>query len=69
MSIGNSAFELCTNLTDIYLKSTTPPTLGNIDAIPTTTIIHVPVGSGETYKSATNWSNHASKIVEDIILE
>jgi hypothetical protein len=54
------------NLTDIYLKSTTPPYLDSIYAIPKTTTIHVPIGSGEAYRSATDWSFYASRIVEDI---
>lgn len=65
VSIGTSAFGNCTQLNDIYLKSITPPTLDNLNSIPTTTTIHVPVGSGEAYKTATNWSYHATRIVED----
>ena len=63
--IVGSTFNYCTNLTDIYLHPSTPPTLG-ILTIPSTTTIHVPVGSGDAYKSATNWSSFADKIVEDI---
>lgn len=66
VKIGANAFSGCKNLADIYLKSTIPPALGNTSAIPTTTIIHVPIGSGDTYRAATNWSNLASQIVEDI---
>ena len=51
----------------MYMYPTTPPTLVSKNAISTaTTTIHVPIGSGSTYKSATNWSEHADKIVEDI---
>ena len=67
--IGDWAFNNCSSLTDIYLRSTTPPTLGDVYAIPETTTIHVPVGSGAAYKSATNWSYHSSRIVEDIVIE
>jgi hypothetical protein len=48
--------------------STTPPVLGyhnvfeNCPAI----TIHVPIGSGDAYKAATNWSGHANNIIEDI---
>ena len=66
-SIGNYAFLRCYGLMDAYLYSTTPPILSNINTIPTTTTIHVPIGSGDTYKSATNWSRLADQIVEDII--
>lgn len=65
-SIGDRAFYSCYCLTDIYLKSITPPSLGNIYTIPNNTIIHIPIGSGEAYKSATNWSYHSDRIVEDI---
>jgi hypothetical protein len=40
-----------------------PPTLGSSSAIPSTTTVHVPVGSGDVYKSATYWANYT--IVED----
>ena len=64
-SIGEWVFYNCPSLTNIYLTSTTPPSLGNIYAIPIgTTTIHVPVGSGGAYKSATNWSSLAGQIVE-----
>ena len=65
-SIGDDAFWGCTSLTNIYLNQTTPPSLGNTSAIPTTTTIHIPIGSGDAYKTATNWSYHSSRIVEDI---
>ena len=73
VTIGNSitdinigAFDGCVSLTDIYLSPIIPPALGSISAIPTTTTIHVPVGSGEAYRTATNWSYHSDRIVEDI---
>ena len=65
-SIGNGAFDGCYNLADIYLNPTTPPSLGSTYAIPNTTTIHVPIDSGDAYKSATNWSYHSDRIVEDI---
>ena len=69
-SMGDYAFYACNSLTDIYLRSTMPPTLRDIYAISTaTTAIHVPVGSGDAYKTATNWSSFADIIVEDIIVE
>jgi hypothetical protein len=69
-SIGNSAFGSCQKLTDIYLHPITPPTLKGTGAISNYWIktIHVPIGSGDAYKNATNWSSHADKIVEDIQL-
>lgn len=64
------AFKGCTSLTDMYLYPNTPPTLDSTNAISTATIaIHVPVGSGDAYKSATNWSQYADIIIEDIVIE
>ena len=65
-SIGDDAFYICVSLADIYLTPIIPPSLIGTSAIPTHTTIHVPVGSGDAYKSATNWSSLASQIVEDI---
>ena len=68
-SIGYNAFSGCNNLTDMYLHPITPPTLNFTNAISTaTTAIHVPAGSGDAYKSATNWSAFADIIVEDIVI-
>ena len=68
--IGADVFFNCTSLTDMYLHPITPPSLYSIGAISTaTTAIHVPIGSGDAYKSATNWSNFADIIVEDIVIE
>lgn len=65
-TIDNMAFFGCTSLVNIYLNPTIPPALGGSSAIPTTTTIHVPIDSGDAYKSATNWSYHSARIVEDI---
>lgn len=60
----------CENLTDIYIRRKSPPRIQVINGtFPTTSIIHVPVGSGDNYKSETGWSYFADQIVEDIILE
>ena len=68
-SIGYSAFEKCTSLKNIYIKQTIPPSLDSDSSIPSMATIHVPIGSGNAYKSATNWSSHADRIVEDIVIE
>ena len=68
-TIGEYAFYGCNYLDNLYLNSTTPPSLGNTSAIPNHTTIHVPIGSGEAYKSSTNWSYHSDRIVEDITIE
>ena len=65
--ICDYAFAACSNLTDFYIKTINPPTLGYAGI--SSCVIHVPVGSGEAYKSATNWSIHADNIVEDIVVE
>jgi hypothetical protein len=62
---GNSLSN-CKNLTTITMRRPKPPTLGNAGAFsgcPITQII-VPIGSGEAYKNATNWSEFADKIIE-----
>lgn len=67
-NIGNGVFMNCSYLADIYMHSTIPPTLANssTNTIPATATIHVPIGSGDIYRNATNWSSFADKIVEDI---
>ena len=68
-SIGGYAFSGCTSLKDMYLYPINPPSIENRGVVPTTTTIHVPIGSGDAYKSATNWSYHSTRIVEDIVVE
>ena len=62
-SIGDAAFWECNGLTSITVEATTPPTLGSqsfdySNSCP----IYVPSASVETYKSASGWSNYASRI-------
>ena len=58
--INNSAFRSCSKLTTITVKATTPPSL-SANAIPRdVTVIYVPSGSVNAYKSS--WYNYASKI-------
>lgn len=62
--IGNYAFNSIGALSVIYVKATTPPTLGS-SAIPSVIEIqkiYVPAESVEAYKSATNWADYAEKI-------
>lgn len=68
ITIGIEPFRYCNSLKNVYLYPTTPPHLSRTDSMPSmlTTMIHVPIGSGDAYKAATNWSALASRIVEDI---
>lgn len=75
-TIGINAFSSNASLHSITVNATTPPTLSgssqyqfafsNTGNCP----IYVPAASVETYKTATNWSTYASRIVaiEDAIL-
>lgn len=65
--IAKDAFEGA-SVRNIYMYPTTPPILENTGAIPSNATIHVPIGSGDAYKAATNWANFANKIVEDIVI-
>ena len=74
-SIDEQAFYNCTALHDLYVEPTSPPTLGyttvgqqtrltSFYSLPSDCVIHVPAGTGDTYKAATGWSEFASQIVE-----
>lgn len=67
MSIGYNAFYYCKKLSLIKLLPTTPPTLSSSGAFSNTAAdlqIIVPKGTLDAYKSATNWSAYADKMVE-----
>jgi hypothetical protein len=69
-NIGNDAFMSVVgnyNLTDVYIKPTTPPTISQ-RAFPTnlTYTMHVPQGTLAIYQGATNWKAYASIMVDDI---
>lgn len=66
-SIGNQAFALCVSLSEIHIQATTPPTLGTnvFGSLPSNWICYVPVGTSETYKSASGWSTYADHILEE----
>jgi len=62
-SIGSDAFYYCRILTSITVNATKPPILGsrafdNTNNCP----IYVPAASVEAYKTASSWSNYASRI-------
>lgn len=64
--IGNSAFNTCRELQTVTIKATTPPTLGTkvFNGCDVLEKIIVPIGCGDAYKGATNWSAYADIIVE-----
>jgi hypothetical protein len=63
-SIGESAFEECTDLKTVTVLATTPPELGDyvFDDCHDDLKIKVPAGSVNAYKAATNWSEYADII-------
>lgn len=63
--IQDGAFYGCTSLEDVFVFSTTPPTLGQnvFYNMPDNGKIYVPAGSLNSYKTATNWSAYADRIV------
>ena len=69
-SIGNYAFWNCSGLTSITVEATTPPALAfgafdNTNDCP----IYVPCHSVDAYKSASGWSNYASRVQGVCIFE
>ena len=66
-AIRNTAFRYCVSLNTIHILATVPPTLGTnvFSNLPSDFIIYVPVGYGDTYKSAAGWSDYADHIVEE----
>ena len=62
--IGFGLCKGCTSLERFYIKAVTPPELGGNCFLDCPVTIYVPIGSGEAYKSATNWKTYASQIVE-----
>ena len=64
--IGDSAFSYASKLSEVYCKSTTPPTLVGTSAFTSNATgrkIYVPAESVDAYKAAANWSAYASAIV------
>ncbi len=65
-SLGSTCFGWCSSLVSITMLPTTPPTLGlwALSTLPSSLIITVPKGCLDAYKTATNWSAYADKMVE-----
>jgi hypothetical protein len=67
-SIGERAFEGAYCSIEYYMKPATPPTLTSIYLIgisTSDTVIYVPKGCLNAYKSATNWSSYKSYMKEE----
>jgi hypothetical protein len=65
-SLASYCFSYCTSLASIVMLPTTPPALGSNAFYNTSDdlVITVPKGTLDAYKSATNWSAYADKMVE-----
>jgi hypothetical protein len=65
VSIGDWAFGVCRQLKTITMKAKKPPTIQSytFSSSPLERIT-VPIGCADAYKSATNWSAFADRIIE-----
>lgn len=67
-TIGDYAFEACSNLTDVYSLAEIPATIvaGTFPAaVKANTTLHVPFGKADTYKNAPNWSGFKEYVEMD----
>lgn len=66
-SIGDWAFAGIFGFKELRVLPTTPPTIGayTFNQLPSGCAIYVPVGSLESYKTATNWSVYADQMQEE----
>ena len=58
--IGSDAFSRCSSLKSMYLRATTPPTLGSSVFSSCPAVFYVPMEAVEAYKNAEGWSKYAS---------
>ena len=58
--IGSDAFRRCSSLKSMYLRSTTPPSLGSQVFSSCPAVFYVPMEAVEAYKNAEGWSKYAS---------
>lgn len=54
----------CSSMDNLVMLAETPPTLHSSHGLPRTTLIYVPYGCGNAYKSASVWSSMADRIYE-----
>lgn len=66
--INSNAFQGCSNLSVVTMQPTTPPKIQSNTFSGCTALskIIVPIGTADTYKAATNWSQYADIIVEEV---
>ena len=64
-SIGTSTLQNCYGVGEYHVKASTPPTINSYTfyGVPSDCKFYVPAESLEAYKTASNWSNYASKMV------
>ena len=63
--IYSGAFQSCYSLSDVYISATNPPYLQSNAFASSSTTIHIPCGSTQTYLNAYGWSGfNASRFVE-----
>lgn len=68
-TIASGAFNKCSNLKDIYVRSSTVPTIAS-DSLPATYSvqrIHIKSGMTASYEADANWGAYAGKFVEDLV--
>ena len=58
--IERDAFSRCSSLKSMYLRATTPPTLGSSVFSSCPAVFYVPMEAVEAYKNAEGWSKYAS---------
>ena len=64
-SIGESVFSGCIKLASMTFNSPTPPTIDStsFEGVPSTCKFYVPCSAVNTYRTASVWSDYASRIV------
>ena len=64
-AIYSRAFSGCTKLSSVTLNSTTPPSIesDSFGGVPSTCKFYVPCSAVNTYRTASVWSDYASRIV------
>lgn len=65
-SVGSKVFDGSDNLEVVRLLSPTPPSIQETSFPTSVKEYRVPANSVEAYKTATNWSTNADKIVADV---